>query len=95
MNVFLSLVLSSMAVILGWLAWEMQAIRKTLQARWDYERAKFITSSEDCLSETEAAAFLMDVLAHPYELPRTIRKSNVAEQHEADGQCAQLKCTRI
>lgn len=95
MNLVLCLVLISMAAILGWIGWEMRAIRRILQARWDYERARFLTSSEDGLSEAEATAFLMDVLAHPYELPYTIRKSSAAEQHEGVGQCVQPKCTRI
>lgn len=73
--------------ILAYGTWELRAIRKVHQARWDYERARLIINREDCLSEAETDAVFMDALSHPYELRYKVRKLNAEEPLEAVCQC--------
>lgn len=95
MKILLFAVLCALAGTSGWIGFELRAIRKIHQARWDYERARFITSRDDDLSESEINAIMKAALSHPYELPHTIRKSSAEEPNGVACQYGQQKYMHI
>ena len=58
-------------------------------------RARFITSRDDDLSESEINAIMKAALSHPYELPHTIRKSSAEEPNGVACQYGQQKYMHI
>ena len=73
MNWMLCTVLCVLAGTLGWIGWELRAVRKTLQARWDYDRINkiFALLPENLANHRDYSVSIRQLLQRPYQLSHT------------------------